>query len=205
MRIWSELRGARAKEQLADVATLAWIVVWALIALSLYQVVAGFSEAGRTIRDGGSALAQSGRDLGAALSGIPVVGEGLRGAAERAFAGAGTPMTMFGVDLEQLLVTLAVALSLLVLAVPLIPWLSRYVPWRWARLRNLRAGHRAIRVAPAPKVESRAVQQVLAMRAMTRLDYSDLLGFTPDPIGDWVAGRHDRLAQAELASIGLRP
>ena len=205
MRIWSELRGARAKEQLADVATLAWVVLWAMIAFSLYQVVAAVSQAGRTIRDGGAALVQSGRDLGAALSGIPVVGEGLRGAAERAFAGAGTPLTMFGVDLEQLIVTLAVAMALLVLAVPLIPWLSRYVPWRWARLRNLRAGHRAIRIAPPPGVASGAVQQVLAMRAVTRLDYSELLGYTPDPIGDWVAGRHDRLAQAELASVGLRP
>ena len=43
------------------------------------------------------------------------------------------------------------------------------------------------------------------MRAVTRLDYRELLEFTPDPIGDWVAGRHDRLAQAELASVGLRP
>ena len=205
MRIWSELRGPRAKEQLADVATTAWVVLWALIALSLYHVLESFSEAGRTIRDGGQALAQSGRDLGAALSGIPVVGEGLRATAERAFAGAGTPMTMFGLDLEQLIVTLAAALALLVLGVPVIPWLSRYVPWRWSRLRNLRAGHRAIRVAPPSDLASGALQQVLALRAVTRLDYSELLGFTPDPIGDWAAGRHDRLAEAELASVGLRP
>ena len=43
------------------------------------------------------------------------------------------------------------------------------------------------------------------MRAMARLDYSTLLDFTPDPIGDWTSGRHDRLARAELASVGLRP
>jgi hypothetical protein len=43
------------------------------------------------------------------------------------------------------------------------------------------------------------------MRAVTRLDYSTLLEFTPDPIGDWASGRHDRLARAELASVGLRP
>jgi hypothetical protein len=92
-----------------------------------------------------------------------------------------------------------------VLAATLIPWLSRYVPWRWARVRNLRAGGRAVRVAPGPDVEHASVQQVLAMRALSRLDYAELLGFTPDPIGDWVAGRHDRLAEAELASVGLRP
>jgi hypothetical protein len=43
------------------------------------------------------------------------------------------------------------------------------------------------------------------MRAVTRLDYPTLLEFTPDPLGDWATGRHDRLARAELASVGLRP
>jgi hypothetical protein len=43
------------------------------------------------------------------------------------------------------------------------------------------------------------------MRAFTRLDYSTLLEYTPDPLGDWAAGRHDGLARAELASEGLRP
>ena len=198
-------RPPRAKEQLADAATAAWVIVWTMVAVSLFQVVEEFGAAGRTIRDGGQGLVQSGRDLGAALAGIPVVGDGLRGVAERAFAGAGTLMTMFGADLEQLIATLAATLALLVLAVPLLPWLSRYVPWRWARLRALRSGHRAIRVAPAAGLGQHDVQQVLALRAVTRLDYADLLDFTPDPIGDWVSGRHDRLAQAELASVGLRP
>ena len=42
------------------------------------------------------------------------------------------------------------------------------------------------------------------MRAVSRLDYATLLEYSDDPIGDWVAGRHDRLARAELASVGLR-
>jgi hypothetical protein len=37
------------------------------------------------------------------------------------------------------------------------------------------------------------------------MEFGDLLAYSPDPIGDWVAGRHDRLARAELASVGLRP
>ena len=85
----------------------------------------------------------------------------------------------------------------------LVPWLTRYVPWRWERMRRLRAGHRAIRRAPAARSDE--VQATLALRAVTRLDYATLLEYTPDPIGDWVSGRHDRLARAELASVGLRP
>ena len=128
---------------------------------------------------------------------------GLRDVAEDAFAGAGVPISAFGTDLEGLILLVAALLGLLFLLVPTIPWLNRYVPWRWARLQSMRAGHRAIRVAPV--ADTVAVREVLALRAVTRLDYRELLGFTPDPIGDWVAGRHDRLAQAELASVGLRP
>lgn len=202
-RLWSELRGGRAREQVADAATLAWLALWATIAWSVYQVVIGFAVAGRTIRDGGTTMIQSGRDLGSALAGIPLVGEGLRGVAERAFSGAGSPIVSFGTDLEGLIGLVAALLALLLFLVPTIPWLNRYGPWRWARLRSMRAGHRAIRVAPS--ADSDDVRQVLALRAVTRLDYRELLAFTPDPIGDWVAGRHDRLAQAELASVGLRP
>ena len=202
VRIWSELRVPRTKELAADLSTIAWLALWGWIAWSLYELVIGFADAGRTIRGGGETLIQGGRDLGSALSGIPLVGEGLRDVAQDAFAGAGVPIASFGTDLEGLIGLLAAILGLLILLVPTIPWLNRYLPWRWSRLQRLRAGHRAIRVAP--ELPAREVQEVLALRAVTRLDYRELLAFTPDPIGDWAAGRHDRLARAELASVGLR-
>jgi hypothetical protein len=203
MRLWSEIRGGRAREQIADAATAAWLVLWAGIAWGVYQLVAGFADAGRTIRDGGQTMIQGGRDLGAALAGVPLVGEGLRDVAQDAFAGAGSPIVSFGTDLEGLIVLVGALLGLLILLVPTLPWLTRYLPWRWSRLRSMRAGHHVIREAPS--ATPAAVQEVLALRAVTRLDYRELLEFTPDPIGDWVAGRHDRLARAELASVGLRP
>jgi hypothetical protein len=203
VRIWSELRAARLTEQALDLMTALWIAIWGFIAWQLYQLLAGFAEAGRLIRSGGDTMTQSGRELGAALAGVPLVGEGLQDVAESAFAGAGNPLARFGSDLEGFILLIAMLFALLVVAVPLIPWLSRYVPWRWERVRRLRAGHRAVRAAPT--VGGTAVDEVLALRAITRMEYRDLLAYTPDPIGDWVAGRHDRLARAELASVGLRP
>ena len=203
VRLWSELRGDRVKEQAADASTLAWLVLWGAIASQVHALVAGFADAGRTLRGGGETMIQGGHDLGAALAGVPLVGEDLRAVAERVLSGAGTPIVAFGTDLEGLIVLVASLLGVLVFLVPSIPWLARYVPWRWARLRTMRAAHRAIRIAPTAATD--AVRQLLALRAVTRLDYGELLAFTPDPIGDWVAGRHDRLAQAELASVGLRP
>jgi hypothetical protein len=55
-----------------------------------------------------------------------------------------------------------------------------------------------------PGVADAGIERTLAMWAISRLDYSALLEYTPDPLGDWASGRHDRLARAELASVGLR-
>lgn len=191
------------KEQIADVATILWVGVWGTIAWQLFQFLASFADAGRTIQAGGRTMIQSGIDLGESLAGLPVVGPQLQGAARDAFAGAGTPLSEFGTQLEQFIVVIAVVLTLLLALVTLVPWLSRYLPWRWERLRRTRAGHRAIRTAPHATADQ--IHEALALRAVARLDYSTLLEFTPDPLGDWAGGRHDRLARAELASVGLRP
>ena len=203
IKIWSELRVARVKEQVADLATLLWVVFWGNIVWQLFQFLAGFAEAGRTIRAGGQNMAQSGRDLGDSLAGLPLVGSQVRDIARDAFAGAGRPLSDFGTELEQFIFVVAVVLALLLALVTLAPWLNRYLPWRWARLRRVRAAHRAIRTAP--DIGDASIERALAMRAVTRLDYSTLLEYTPDPLGDWAGGRHDRLARAELASVGLRP
>jgi len=203
IKIWSELPVARVKEQVADFATLLWVVFWGNIVWQLFQFLAGFAEAGRTIRAGGQNMVQSGRDLGDSLAGLPLVGSQVRDLARDAFAGAGRPLSDFGTELEQFIFVVAVVLALLLALVTLAPWLNRYLPWRWARLRRVRAAHRAIRTAP--DIGDASIERALAMRAVTRLDYTTLLEYTPDPLGDWAGGRHDRLARAELASVGLRP
>jgi hypothetical protein len=200
IKIWSELPGARLKEQIADLATLAWVVFWGNIVWQLFQFLSAFAGAGRIIRSGGEGMVQSGRDLGESLAGLPLVGSQARDITRDAFAGAGRPLSDFGTELEQFIFIVALVLTLLVALVTLGPWLVRYLPWRWERLSRVRSAHRAIRKAPDVGVE-----RALAMRAVTRLDYSTLLEYTPDPLGDWSTGRVDRLARAELASVGLRP
>ncbi len=203
IKLWSELPGARARELVADVATIVWIVFWGSIVWQLFQFLSSFAQAGRSVRDGGDSMIQSGRDLGDSLSGLPLVGSQARDIARDAFASAGTPISSFGTELEQFIFVIAAVLAILLALVTLQPWLVRYLPWRWERMRHVRAAHRAIRTAP--DVADVSIERTLAMRAVTRLDYSTLLEYSPDPLGDWAAGRHDRLARAELASVGLRP
>ena len=203
IKIWSELPGARVKEQIADLATLLWLLFWGPIVWGLFQFLAGFAQAGRTIRGGGQAMIQSGKDLGESLAGVPLVGPGIRDIVRDAFGGAGRPLSDFGTELEQFILVVAGVLALLLALVTLGPWLNRYLPWRVVRLRRVRAAHRVIRTAP--DVDKAYIVRTLAMRAVTRLDYSTLLEYSPDPFGDWATGRFERLARAELASVGLRP
>ena len=176
IKVWSEVPVARVKEQVADLATLLWVGFWGNLVWQVFQFLAG----------------------------MPLVGSQVRDIARDAFAGAGRPLSDFGTQLEQFILVVAIVLAVLLALATLAPWLTRYLPWRWERLRpRVRAAHRAIRTAP--DIGDARVESTLAMRAMTRLDYSTLLEYTPDPLGDWAGGRHDRLARAELASVGLRP
>ena len=202
IKIWSELPLARTREQIADVATLVWVTFWGGIVWQLFQFLVGFAQVGRAVQAGGQNMTQIGKDLGESLAGLPLVGVQVRDLTSGAFAAGGKPMTDLGTELEQFITIVSIVLAALLAIVTLGPWLNRYLPWRLERLHRLRSAHRAIRRAPDSDA---GIQKTLAMRAVTRLDYPTLLDFTPDPLGDWVSGRHDRLARAEMASVGLRP
>ena len=202
MKIWSELPSAQSREVVADGATALWLILWASIAWRLYTILSSFAQAARLVHEGGVNLRLAATDIGANTRGVPVVGENLSAAVKSSITAAANPFVDFGSELETLILVLAAVISLLVLAVPLVPWLSRYVPWRVRRLRRLRAAHR---VARSPRVSSHMAEKILAARALYSLDYQTLLQFSPDPFGDFASGRHDRLARAELATVGLRP
>jgi hypothetical protein len=200
---YSEASRMRAREVVSDVATWLWVALWTVIGARIHDAISGFSQAGRVLQDGGANLQAAGADLGDALGSVPVVGNGLDALATGAFVNAGLPFVVVGQELESLLILVARLLALLVVAVMLVPWLARYVPWRARRLASLRAATTAIRSAPVGLAPA-ALEHALATRALSRLDYEDLLAFTPDPFGDFAAGRFDRLAMAERASVGLR-
>jgi hypothetical protein len=173
IKIWSELRVARLKEQVADVATLIWVVFWGSIVWQLFVFLSSFAEAGRAVRTGGQAMAQGGANLGDSLAGLPLVGSQVRDLATAAFVSASRPLSDFGTELEQFIFVVALVLALLLALVTMTPWLTRYLPWRVERLRKVRAAHRVIR--SAPDVSEAQITRALAMRAVTRLDFTTLL------------------------------
>jgi hypothetical protein len=206
IKIWSELPGARRREIVADVATVVWVWFWGSLALRVYEFLVSFAEAGRLVRGGGEALADVGVSAGNSLRGLPLVGDAAGSALTRGFAGASTPIVSAGRELESFVILVALTLGLLLVAVPLVPWLIRYLPWRAERLRRIRSAHKAIRTSPLKAgLRSPEVERVLAGRALNRLEWADLLEYTNDPIGDWQLGRYEGLVRAEMEHAGLRP
>lgn len=203
LKFYSEVPSARAREMLADLSTWAWVALWTVVGLRIHDAISAFAEAGRILRGGGENIESAGAQLGDALNGLPVVGVGIDDITTRTFATAGQPFQYVGGELESLLILIARLLAILVVAVFLVPWLLRYVPWRASRLATVRAAHRAIRRAPVD-VSTATLERELATRAINRLSYPELLEHTPDPFGDFATGRFDRLVTAELASVGLK-
>jgi hypothetical protein len=206
MHIWSERPWSRAREIGADVATLLWLAVWLTLGIRLYGFLAHLAGAGRFVREGGAEITNAGETIGSALEGVPLIGEGAAAGVRGALAGAGAPLITFGTDLERLLLLISGLLGLLLVAAAVVPWLNRYLPWRVAKWRRLNAAARAIRgpKRATDRLPAAEMETLLASRALHRLEYDELLEFTPDPFGDWAAGRHRRLAQAELDRVGLR-
>ncbi len=203
LKLWSEVPSARACELAADTATLLWVASWTMASRRLYDMLVQFAEAGQIIRDGGRHLTVAGMQIGNALGGIPVIGGNVGDLVSSAFAFAARPFLLVGTYLERLLLIIATLFSLIVLLAALVLWLQRYIPWRWARLKSLQAAHRVIRTST--RVSGSEIERLLASRALHRLSYQDLLKYSPDPFWDWACGDYSRLAQAELASVGLRP
>lgn len=203
MKLWSEVPGARAREMAADLATLLWVASWIMVSHRLHQMLAAFAGAGRILRNGGQNLETAGKQIGEVLGSIPVIGRDVGEFVRFTFMFAAQPFFSVGAHLEQFLLIVAALFSLIVLLVPLALWLQRYVPWRWERLRRLRAAHRVVRASSHS--DTGEMERLLASRALHRLSYEELLKYSPDPFGDWVSGRYSRLARAELASAGLQP
>ena len=86
IKVWSELPIARTREQIADVATLIWVVFWGSIVWQLFQFLIEFAGVGRVVHDGGENMIDAGRSLGDSLAGIPLIGGGVRDLTSGAFA-----------------------------------------------------------------------------------------------------------------------
>ena len=61
LKFWSEAPAARTREIVADVATWAWVALWALIGAKIHDAISAFAEAGTVLQAGGTNIQGAGR------------------------------------------------------------------------------------------------------------------------------------------------
>lgn len=183
-----------------DVAAVVTVIVFAALGAVAGVELARLSTLSASLLDAAAALDQVARTLDA-LGQVPVVGSSLDPLAEDVRRTA-TSTQASGVQTAAALRTLAIVIGVAIAVIPLPPLLGVYLPLRGARAREVR-GLRRLLAAGRPVDEMLVAH--LAHGAVARLPYAQLRRVSGDPWADLNAGRHQRLAAAELRRLGVSP
>jgi hypothetical protein len=199
MRLYPQLSGPRNRAVIADLASVALLVLFAWAGLKVHDAVDRLAVLGEGVQATGSAVQGGFESAADAVDGAPVVGDdiadGLRGAGE----GSGGEVEELGQQGEENVHDLANILGFVTFALPALLLLTRWLPGRTAQIRKLREA--SLVLGDQASVERR---RLLAMRAAFSLPYGQLLRYTRDPLGDLEGGRYDALVAAALEDAGLR-
>jgi len=199
LKLYADLPARRALQIVGDVGVVLWIWLWITLAGRVREATLELRGPGTRIDSSASDLARRLEDAGRKVSGIPLVGDGVRkpfdgaGSAAEGLAGAGRAQV-------QAVESLAHWLGLVVALVPILLLLWNYLPPRVAFVRRATAGRRFL--------DSGADLDLFALRAMAHQPLHVLARLDDDPAGAWRRGDRDvveRLASLELRSVGLRP
>ncbi|MGK5115441.1 hypothetical protein, partial [Geodermatophilus sp. CPCC 205506] len=134
MHLYARHPGLRARQLAADVGVLAWLVLWVLVARVVHGAVLALAEPGRAVEDLGSSVAGSMASAAAAAGDVPVVGDELAAPFD-ALGSAGASVGGAGQAAQDAATTLAGALAVVLVVLPVGWALLRWLPWRlrWAR------------------------------------------------------------------------
>jgi hypothetical protein len=199
MPIYPQLRGARNRALVADLASIALLVLFAWAGLKVHDAVDQLAVLGEGVQAKGGAVQGGFESAADAVDSTPVVGgdiaDGLRSAGE----GSGGEVADLGQQGEDNVHRLANILGFVTFALPALLLLTRWLPGRLTQVRKLREGSL---VLGERTTEER--RRLLAMRAAFSLPYGQLLEYTRDPLGDLEGGRYDALVAAALEDAGLK-
>ena len=170
-------------------------MAWAFAGIAIGRQIQGLAEVTDSARDAGLATQRAG-DAIDRLKDLPLVGGAvgdsaatIREAGQSAIAAAERGRTRVR--------RLGAIVGALIAVVPSLPLLWLYLPGRVAE-----AGDRR-RILGRLREGDPAIDELLATARVAHLPYRTLLAITPDPAEDLRAGRHERLADAELRRLRL--
>jgi hypothetical protein len=199
VKLYADTTVRRTVQIVGDALLVLWIALWVSLAGKVRDATLELRGPGLRLESSGSDLARRLRDAGDGVSGIPVVGDSAAAPFDRA-GGAAEGLAEAGRSQVQAVESLAFWLGLAVALIPILLLLVFYLPARIRFVRRATAGQRFL--------DAQADLDLFALRAMSRQPLHVLARIDDDPAGAWRRGDPDvieRLAVAELRSVGLRP
>ena len=200
LRLYPDVPGPRARTVVRDLLVVGLLALFAWAGVAVHDAVDSLSVLGSGVRQSGTAIEDGFGSAATAVDGIPIVGDDLAGALGAAGSGTGGEVAALGREGEEQVHDAARLLGLVTFGLPAALLLLLVLPGRVRQVRKLTAAAAALDGADAPER-----RRLIARRAAFGLPYGTLLEYTPDPIGDLAAERHDALVAAALDDAGIRP
>lgn len=198
MRFYAQTPVRLTRQIGGDLAVLAWIVVWVLIARAVHGAVMTLAVAGKKVEDAGNSLSSSFSDAANGAGKIPLAGDALATPFEKA-RDAANGVAAAGVSQQDAVAKVALILALIIALVPIVWLLVKWLPGRVQWIRSATA---------AARTRDRGDAPLLALRALAHRPVGQLHRVDPTPGTAFLRGDVpviDALAAIELAALGLRP
>ncbi len=199
MKLYADTAGRRARQIVADLLFLVWVLAWVSIANSVHDGTMALADPGHRIDQSATSLAGSMTEAGDFLGDVPLVGDGASAPFDKA-SDASESLAEAGRAEVAAVERLAFWLRLVVAAIPVLVVAAFYLPGRVRFVREATAGQRF--------VDSEADDELFAWRAMANQPLPALARITHDPVGAVRRGERDtirRLAALEMRDVGLAP
>ena len=198
MQLYADQPARRMRQIIADLISLGFIVVWIALGVWVYQLIAAFQQLGVQMQKAGAGFESTMTELGDTLGSVPLIGSGIRAPFDGA-SEAGAALESAGQSQQASVETAAAAVGLFIGIVPVMLIL---LVWLLPRIRFVVRANEAKRLLATP-----GGADLLALRALTTLNMTELARVSEAPASEWRAGNSAtvaRLAQLQLAELGLR-
>ncbi|GIH20593.1 hypothetical protein [Rugosimonospora africana] len=198
MKIYADVPATRIRQLFTDLFIVAWLWFWIWLAVKLYHLVLKLAVPGQKLSGAGDDMAGGLHDAGSTVDKVPGIGGHLSTPFDKA-ADAARSLADAGREQVALVHDLAWAMSLALLAGPVIVVLAIWLPLRlrWIRRASAAAGLRS----------DTAGRDLLALRALANQPLRRLTKVNTDPVAAWRSGDSetvDALAALELRRLGVR-
>jgi hypothetical protein len=198
MKFYSDYPSRRTRQIVTDLVALAAIAAWAWLGATVYALVMALADFGVQMQDAGAGFRETMTDISGQLSGVPIIGGGIRGPFDGA-SDAGAVLEDAGIAQQAAVHQLATVLGV---GIAVLPSLMILVVWLVPRLRFARRAGTARRLVDEP-----ASLDLLALRALTGRKVSRIAAIDPDAAAAWRRADPEviaALARLELKASGVR-